>query len=133
MNTQQNKQLHALLAQTGLKAHKESLVLGYTNGRSESSRDLTAQEADALIRYLSAQAKPEDADDKMRKKMIHYARQMGWEIEVPRGRKADIERLNNWCIHYGQYHKPLMEHDTAELTRLLSQFDAVYKSFLRGI
>ena len=67
-------------------------------------------------------------------KVITYAIGIGREDDwkTPLG-KADIERINAWCIKSGIYHKGFNDHTPAELPHLLTQFEAVYQSYLKGI
>ena len=109
MTPQLNKQLHSLLTATGLAAQKPALVISYTNGRSESSKDLTDKEAKELIRYLqSKQPANNTTANKMRRKILSMAHQLHWYL--PGTQKVDTERLDNWCIHYSYLHKKLNEY-----------------------
>ncbi len=67
------------------------------------------------------------AKDRMRKKIISYAYQMQW---VTQEGKADMPRLNNWCVKYGMFHKPLNDHNMPELVQLVTQVEKLYKSHL---
>jgi hypothetical protein len=136
MNIKQNKQLHLLLSQTGLLPQKADLVAGFTNGRTEHSSEMTTVEVIDLIKYLKAQKKGEiqaekriGKEEKMRRKIIAIAHQMGWKKQG----KADMERINNWCLQqFGK--KPLNGYTLKELTKLISIFEnKVYKQFLQGI
>ncbi len=130
MREAQLKRLHVLLGQTKLMDQKPSLVSSFSNGRTESSRELTDVEAEDLINWLDAQQRINDPGDRQRKLIIHYAHQMGYEREPG---KIDMDRVNAWCIKFGQYHKPLNDHTLKELPYLVTQFEQVYKSFLKGI
>jgi hypothetical protein len=55
---------------------------------------------------------------------------MKWELP---GGKADMARINAWCMKYGQYKKELNKHNEKELAHLVTQFESAYKSFLKGI
>lgn len=46
------KKIHTLLRQLGLMERKPEIVHGFTQGRTESSRDMTLSEAKALIEWL---------------------------------------------------------------------------------
>lgn len=127
MNIQpkQNSILHGLLTSTGLMAQKRNLILGFTDGRTESSKDMTYQEAGALITHL----KSLDASHKMRRRIIKMAHEMGWHL--PGTQKIDMDAINEWCKKYGAYHKPLNDHSATELPRLVTQFEfGPYKHYL---
>ena len=71
MNSEHNKRVHALLSQTGLMPQKGNIILGISNGRTESSRELDHHESLALIAYLKQQPKKKaDPAEKMRRKII---------------------------------------------------------------
>lgn len=105
--------------------------MGFTSGRSGSSKDLTSDEANALIRHLKQLDPEEVAAEKMRRKIISMAHEMGWRL--PGTTRADMQRIDSWCVKYGYLHKKLNQYLPAELPALVTQFEAVYKSFLKGI
>lgn len=123
----------ALFTKTGKQGYRHTYAWEHSDGRTESTRDLTEQETDKIIKKLEAEFKEFDVANKMRRKLISMAREMGWEIagkyawEKP---KADMDRVNAWCEKYGQFHKPLSKHTLQELPLLVTQFEQVYKSFL---
>ena len=133
MQPWQNKAVNKLLQSTGLIAQKSSLVLSYTSGRSESRKDLTEEEANALISYLKTQDnnKVDDGAQKMRRKLISLAHKMLWY--KPGTSSIDMARIDGWCKQYGLFKKPLNDHSYAELTHLLTQFKAVHKSYLSSL
>jgi hypothetical protein len=152
-----NKQLHALLTQTNRMQVKPHLVESFTNGRTNSSAAMTHYEAIELVKHLkqmlankqlpNTSPKPiaqvmhtatkTDADraNNMRKKIIALAHQMGWSTtHVTSGKTiADMPHINIWCIKYGYLHKPLNNYTLAELPKLVTQFDNLYKTFLKAI
>jgi hypothetical protein len=131
---------------------KQTMVSSFTAGRTTSTKELTWKEAQDLIKALSGIAPPAPRErkelspeeqqrndikmanyrecDKKRKLLIRYAHQMGWEL--PDG-KADLDRLNGWCIKYGTYHKPLMEHSSTELSHIAVQLEKAYKDYLKSV
>lgn len=130
MNNVLNGRIHLLLSQSGKAAHKKELVSSFTSGRSDSSRDMTDQEARDLISYLEGSKTAPDPADRMRKKIISMAREIGWEMRTAKGKVADIERIKNWVLKYGYLKKPLNDYGINELPRLVTQFEQVYKDFL---
>lgn len=158
MTKELNKQLHALLTQTGLTDAKPYLVNSFTHGRSESSRDLTNSEAIEFVRYLKKQIEikqasnpitdskhisnamptfkantPAQQANTMRKKIIALAHQMGWSAQHPEsGNKiADMPRINAWCVKYGYLHKELNAYSLEELPKLVTQYQNLYNTFLK--
>jgi hypothetical protein len=149
-----NKQLHALLTQTNMVAAKPHLVESFTNGRTNSSKDMSHYEAIELVKHLKqmlankqlpntsprhiTQSTIQNSKfkiDKMRKKIIALAHQMGWSaIHPTSGNKiADTKRINEWCKKYGYLHKELNSYTIDELPKLVTQFENLYKSFLKAI
>ncbi len=129
MNYTLNKQLNGLLTSAGLTAQKNDLVLGFTNGRSESRADLSDAEASEMIQYLEKViGGHSEASNKMRRRIISYAHQMHWHLADTQA--VDIKRLNNWCEKYGYLHKPLNNYSYDELPKLVSQFKAVFADTL---
>jgi hypothetical protein len=131
---------------------KQTMVSSFTAGRTTSTKELTWKEAQDLIKALSGIASPAPRErkalspeeqqrndvkmanyrecDKKRKLLIRYAHQMGWEQADG---KADMNRLNGWCINYGQFHKPLMEHTSTELSKIAVQLEKAYKDYLKSV
>ena len=134
MNNNLNKELYVLLNNTGLMPQKRSLVLGFTTGRSESTRDLTDHEAKDLIKYLRTQPnKHDEAADKMRKKIISMAHECGWHNLVDNKWVVDMRHLDMWCQRFSYLKKEFNKYTLAELPALVSQFEKVYKSYLKKI
>lgn len=112
---------------------KKDLVFSFTDGRSESSRDMTDQEAKEMINYLENIKTAPDPADRMRKKIISQAREMHWEKRDNGKRVADMARVEAWVIKYGVLKKPLNDYKINELPALVTQFDKVYKDFLNKL
>lgn len=131
--------IRTLLAKAGLaeKEDKEALVMQFTNSRTSSISSMESKEALVMILHLKTslgQVKYKPASDRcqpMKNKIISMAHEMGWRI--PGSTKIDMEKLNNWCEKRGMYHKKLDKHTYEELPALVTQFEAVYRSFLRGL
>ncbi len=93
--------------------------------------------------------------DVKRKKLLHYCHLMGWyegidmqvrddrqsvgdvtrqaRLPAPVRRKLDMERVNGWCMNYGKFKKPLMEHTHDELSILITQMEKVYSDYLNAV
>jgi hypothetical protein len=131
MNHAQNRTLHGLLTKRGLLEQKGIIVYGFTNGRSESCKDLSFEEAAEMIDYLKSQDKTGPGANKMRRKIISLAHEMHWHLN---GTQAiDMPRLNGWCQKYGYLHKKLNDYTYKELPKLLTQFQLLYKDYLTNI
>jgi hypothetical protein len=118
-------------------AYRE-MIAQASNGRTSSTRELTQSEAFGLIDSLVDKTpnhwkQRNAAMDKMRKKIIGYAREMGWFVPGDL-RKVDMERLNGWCRKYGFGKKALNAYSYEELPKLVTQFEqGPYKSYLSKI
>lgn len=139
---QQLQRIHAALHMQGLLHHKADMVSSFTNGRSESSREMTSDEAAELLQMLnetqSAKQKEQGTKDKMVRHMIAMAHEMGWikERAVVNGdgqvsRKKDYTDLHAWVEKYGYLKKPLNKYSYQELPTLVTAFKNVYTSWLK--
>lgn len=137
MNTQQVIRLHGLMAKLGFKGdamteYKRDLVKVYSDGRAESCKELDAIESAKLLHDLQALANQTPwavAADRMRKKILYMAHGMNWEVEG--SQKVDMARVNAWCNKYAG--KPLDAFKYEELPAVVSQFEMVYKSYLKTL
>lgn len=119
--------IYAIINRLGL--NKEELALQYSYGRTELLREMHDVEIREMARELR-KAAPDPAD-KMRKKILSMAHEMNWELHSG---KVNMAKVNAWCMKYGQYHKPLMDHTRNELAHLVTQFEhGPYKSYLQSI
>lgn len=132
MNTQQSKTLHTLLSKTGLMNSKKDLILGFTHGRAESSKDLTEREAAMLIAYLQRQKKEEDPCNRMRRKIISMCYELRWAKAGDW--KTALEKIDSFCEGAkGIYKKKLQTHTYQELVQVVSQFESIYKKYLEKL
>lgn len=104
------------------------LIYQATNGRTYRSSFMTSSEADNLLKDINSLG--DTAENKMRKKFLAMAHKLGWLQIWGDGAKVDMERVNNWCVHYGKFGKKLNDHTYKELCELVTQFEKVYKSYL---
>lgn len=133
ITTNQIIAIHSLLP-VDVKTDKElkaALMVQYTGSESKAStKDLTYHQAQELIRSLKSKSMDtkEMSSDKMRKKIISMAHDMGWQYVHPTYGKlcADMKAINQWCIKYGYLHKPLDKYAYEELPTLVSQFETLY-------
>lgn len=110
---------------------KADMVYSCTAGRVERTRDTTSAEAADIIEYLVRQSDlPPSARDKMKRKILSLAHEMRWEL--PNG-SVDMVRVDNWCIRFSGKEKGLDDFSYNELPALVTQFEKVYRDFLKGI
>ena len=135
--TKEYKQFFTVFKKLTSIGHKESrqeLVYQFTSGRTESLRDLTTSEYKSLVYFLneSFQAlnqKVIQAETNKKRKVIALFCQMGYKV----GAQADINRINAWCISHGHLKKRLNYYSGADLNKLVTQAELVYKSFIQSV
>jgi hypothetical protein len=143
INNAQLRCLNTLVSKLHInKEAKEILVSGFSDGRATSSKDLQTDEAAEMIKHLKSLDNDELKAEKMRKKIISMAHEMGWELEESGARsqklggrrKADMKRIDEWCKTYGYLKKSLDNHTYKELPKLVSQFEkGPYKHYLSNL
>lgn len=137
MNTAQNKAAYALLNKLGLMPQKNNIVEGISNGRTSSLKELNHAESIALIKWLKQQDPEEQKAEKMRRKIISIAHQLGWKQTYisanTMSQKVDMQALDNWCITFSYLHKKLNQYQYKELPTLVSQFQKVLESHLNKV
>lgn len=113
----QNIELHKLINNCGIgKDIKKDLVLQFSNDRTDSSKFLSYQECDQLIKYL----RQVDPADKMRKKILSICHEMSWENKDG---TINIYRLNGFLQKSGVIKKPLNKLSVKELPLVVTQFE----------
>lgn len=137
-----NRRIHSLLNQTGEMAWKQEWVGECTNHRAYSLKEVTPEEASAMISALEGVLKglragynpqskiapimetPGEKIQKLRRKVLYYCHQMQWyrrdeptgTITVINGKpQLDFDRINNYCLKYSSAHKTLNDHTIEEL------------------
>lgn len=116
-----------MLAQKGLMPQKAHLVSSFTEGRTEHSRDMAFTERCEIIKWLQQQP---DSANKMRRKILSMAHEMGWHTWMNGKWQVDLGRLESWMIKYSYAHKKLAAYKYNELPKLVTQFEGLYKSHL---
>jgi hypothetical protein len=126
MTPKQIKYVMLLLSQHGLTEQREEIAWEVSGGRTSKLSELSYTETNTLIKRLQGGS----ARDRMIGKMLSMAHEMGWEIE---GGKVDMLRLNSWCQKYSPEHKPLDRISDSDLPAVVTVFEKVYLSFLKGL
>lgn len=126
----QLRAVHTLFSKLRIKDkdYKKEVVMAFTGGRSASSKSLTLSEAEQLISHLKSLDPEATRADKMRKKIISLAHEMNWKLE---GGKIDMKHVNDWCKKFGYLHKALDLYTYDQLPQLVTQFENVYKDFIK--
>lgn len=125
--------LEKKLRNSGMKLERSELIHGFTGGRTESLRDLTAAEYEQLIRQMNNMVHKQHVADNlntMRRKVIALLCKCGY---VTAHQTADMSRINTWCVTHGHRHKPLNEYNGVELPKLITQAELMYTKFLNEL
>ena len=121
--------IKTIFAKSGKMAYSAEIANDYSNGRTGHISELNQAEAKALIDSLiQAPSRQGNASERMRKKIISLAHQMGWQVAG----KADMERIDNWCKKYGYLGKGLNAYKYNELPRLVRQMETVFETYLKA-
>jgi hypothetical protein len=123
------KAIYALLGDNNLREEKENIVSGFTGGRTSSVRQMFYKEAAALIGHLKSMDNRDASANKMRNKILSRAHEMNWR--KPGTTSIDMDHVNNWMISKSYLNKKLDDYTYDELPKLVSQFEEVYKSYLK--
>lgn len=120
------------------KIESADLAYDYSKGRTQHVSQLYKDEATQLIKWLLNSLKVQvTPKEKMMRKILSLAHELHWELSHAsrhgKSNKVDMAKLDEWCMRYGQFHKPLDQHNEMELTKLVTQFQYVHKDFLKGV
>jgi len=129
ITTPQLQLIHYLLKKQNLMDSKPDLCFSFSNGRTESSRELTMNEASELISYLK--------NNDNRSEYIRRIWYLGYQSGIiygntPEDKAINSAMLNLFCKKKGVIKKPLHEQELDELKRTVRQFEAIAKkSFVK--
>ena len=121
------------LRASGMRIERAELISEFTGGAKSSLRDLSSTEYSELLTQMNNLAKRQDIADKlnlMRRKVIANLTKCGY---ITAERKADMERINNWCVTHGHAHKRLNDYNAWELQKLITQAENMYAKFLERL
>ena len=111
-NSGQQQRLIKLMKFTHSFGERLELLARYSGREIDSIKKLSRQEAEELLAFLEER---NDSMNRQRRKMMAYCYQMEWVVHKDGKRKADLERLNAWCIKWGIYKKSLNAHNEIEI------------------
>jgi len=131
MTKEQIKKARTLLAKAGLNEdRKADLVFSFTDGRTESLREMEYPETQDLFKYLEElTGQPPSEADKSKRKILSLAHEMKWHKAGTR--KVDMKRENDWCEAKAGY--PLDDLNYLNLNKAVTMFSKVHVAYLRGI
>lgn len=135
LSTEQLRCINTIISKRNIaKEDKEVMVQGFTGNRATSSKELTFDEAAALIKHLRDNDPHKASIEKMKGKMMYYAREMGWNKINAKGKQVcDVKAIDNWCLKFGKVKRKLDSYTFDELPTILTQFQFVYKDYLKRI
>lgn len=121
------------MSEVGMHIDRAEIIADFTEGRTESLKDLTVSEYRELIQSLNAMINHHkiqfDKNNQMRRKVIAILTQCGY-VEHNR---ADMQRINQWCISHGHKHCILNEYDTDGLRILITQAENMLKTQIEAL
>lgn len=105
----------------GMHPDRNEMIAEFTEGRTESLRDLTPGEyrefTNQLSQLLNGDEARSDKMNTMRRKVIAILCQCGFTKDG----KADMKRIQEWCITHGHAHRELNRYDVIDLQKLITQ------------
>lgn len=121
------------MKQIGMHVERADIIAEFTEGRTESLKDLTVTEYRELTNSLSSLLRNQevtfDKNNQMRRKVIAILCQCGYTKD----NRADMERINKWCITHGHAHCQLNEYDAYGLTKLVNQAEEMLRKHIERI
>lgn len=138
---EQIKQFNTLLSKLKMERLKRQIISHATDGRTDHTKQMSKTELDDVISDLydiKDQGKTSfKAGQRQRRRIIALVHQLPpklmftyWSEEKGK-RLVDMDKLNNWLIEKGKYHKPLNDHTPAELSPVIVQFENMLKGYLK--
>jgi hypothetical protein len=139
--------IESKLKKQGFDIERSDVIKQFSNGRKLGLSQLTPFEYNELLRWLNQRfgnrinivsnpnvapkQHPEfnEKEDRQKKKIIALFCKMGYLKDG----KADIYRINGWTMKYGHLHKKMNDYHEADLTKLVSQAEEAYKTFVDGL
>lgn len=124
------------LKNQGFDFERSELIKQFTEDKKSSLKELTAAQYREFLKLLNSRfaivdtPKLTDSELRQRKKVIALFCQMGYTNEDA---TPDMNRINNWIGNYGHLKHNLNYYFGANLTKLVTQAQEVYVTFLRDL
>lgn len=133
---QQLKALHATFRRLGMDDDaRHECIYAFTSGRTESSKELTMDEAHLLMSRLN------EDDEQMRRMLLEEARTLCRSIyylstrisflnkDFPTDTQEDFEmnkaKIDVWARKYSRFHKNIRQMNVSELREVKKQLEAI--------
>jgi hypothetical protein len=121
----QIQKLHALLNNLGWIDQKADIVFNATDGRTESSKELTLDEARRLISSLAGY----DPNERLKNSIFSLAYRAGIIYgDTPEDKKMNTANLNMFLREKGAVKKELNQMTRNDLVKTHRQFEAIVKN-----
>ena len=129
ITTAQIKALHAMLNKYGLLEYKHEYIRDITNGRTESAKELTQEEAGFFFTWFNKNVDT-SVEDERRKTYFKAIWKIAWDLGIIYGDSdEDFEmnkaKLNQFCRDRGTVKKNITIMDSLELRKTQRQFEAI--------
>ena len=125
ITTPQIAKLHCLLNNLGLIDQKADIIFNLTDGRTESSKQLTIDEARRLITSLAGY----DPNERLRSVIFSLAYQAGIIYgDTAEDKKMNTAKLNMFLKEKGAVKLELNQMNYKELNKVHRQFEAIVKN-----
>lgn len=122
INLGQIKLIHTLKTKHQLDDDTYRLMIhAASDGRTNSSKELTFLEASHLIESLLQSDHNYDSCQRMRRKVIAMAREIGWIVKDQK--RVDLKKIDGWCRKFSYLKKSLNRYTFEELPKLVRQFE----------
>lgn len=121
----QIQKIHVLLNQLGFLDQKAEIIWQLTNGRTESTRKISIEEAKLLIRNLSEF----DPSERIKSLIFSLAYQAGIIYgNTMDDKRMNVAKLNLFLKERGAVKKELKELNYQELIKIQRQFEAILRN-----
>lgn len=132
-SVQQLKALHATFRAMGYDdADRHDFIARFTDGRTESTRGLTADEARLLLDRLNADRR--EHDRKESRKVLRCIYSLSLQIsflnkdytdDTDEERRMNFAKINRFCLDRSKPRKPITRMTLAELKEVKKQLEAI--------
>lgn len=113
----------------GHDVSSSEIIKQFTDDEKSSLKELTPTEYKELLNWLKRAFKLEQKDNGWQSSPENRMRRKVYSLFVYKMNYTP-EGMNQWCIKYGKFRKPLKEHNENELVQLVTQAEKVYQSYL---
>lgn len=131
ITTAQIKKIHTLLNQQGLLDEKPTLVYSISEGRTQSTKELTINEGKRLITFL---LNDDNVNESKCVAVFRAIYRLAWDMDIIYGNTTEdyytnIAKLNMFCRGRGTVKKNLSQMNLTELRKTQRQFEAIKRQY----